>query len=94
LKTLGEAAAAANVPLASLPSTLLQRQNIAIPIDSTLSNPTVIAESSARRVLRHDGRVADTSMRQESLEPLDHARLLATKWLSANKLKELAKTQG
>ena len=94
LKTLGEAAAAANVPLTSLPSTLLQRQHLGVPMDSTLSNPTAIAASSAPRVLQHDRRLADTSMRQESLEPSDHARILATKWLSATKLAELSKTQG
>lgn len=94
LKTLGEAAAAANAPLTSLPSTLLQRQHVVVPIDSTLSHPTAIAESSAPQVLQHDRRLADTSMRHESLEPSDHARILATKWLSATKLAEMAKTQG
>ncbi|KAI0304180.1 hypothetical protein BC826DRAFT_902857 [Russula brevipes] len=33
-------------------------------------------------------------MQRESLEHLEHAGLLATKWLSANKLAELARTQG
>ena len=46
LKTLGEAAAAANVPLTltSLPSTLLQRPHAATPIDPTLSNSAAVAE--------------------------------------------------
>ena len=94
LKTLGEAAAAANVPLTSLPSTLLQRPYLATPIDSTLSNSTAIAESSAPRVLQHQRRLVDTNIRQVSLERSDHAVLLATKWLSATRLAELAKTQG
>jgi hypothetical protein len=94
LKTLGEAAAAANVPLTSLPSTLLQRLHPTPVIDSTLSNSTAIAESSAPRVLEHRRRLEDISKRRESLELSDHAKILATKWLSANKLAELAKTQG
>jgi hypothetical protein len=94
LKTLGEAAAAANVPLTSLPSALLQRPHPAPPIDSTLSNSSAIVESSAPRALRHHRRLEDTNTRRESLELSDHAKILATKWLSANKLSELAKTQG
>ena len=94
LKTLGEAAAAANVPLnlTSLPSTLLQRPHTATPIDPTLSNSTAIAESPAPRVPQHHRRLVDT--RRESLDHSDHAVLLATKWLNAQKLAELAKTQG
>lgn len=92
LKTLGEAAAAANVPLTSLPSALLQRPHPATPIDSTLSNSTAIAESSGPRVLQHHRRFVDTN--SLSLDHSGHAGLLATKWLSANKLAELAKTQG
>jgi len=94
LKTLGEAAAAANIPLnlTSLPSTLLQRPHAATPIDPTLSNSTAIAQSSAPRVPQHHRRLVDT--RQESLDHSDHAILLATKWLNAQKLAELAKTQG
>jgi hypothetical protein len=94
LKTLGEAAAAANVPLTSLPSTLLQRPHPATPIGSTLSNSTAIAESSAPRVLQHRRRLIDTNTGQVSSEHSGHAGLLATKWLSANKLAEMAKTQG
>ncbi|KAF8505698.1 hypothetical protein F5888DRAFT_1651153 [Russula emetica] len=94
LKTLGEAAAAANVPLnlTSLPSTLLQRPHAATPIDPTLSNSTTVAESPAPRVPQHHRRLVDT--RQESLEHSGHAVLLATKWLNAQKLAELAKTEG
>jgi hypothetical protein len=94
LKTLGEAAAAANVPLnlTSLPSTLLQRPHAATSIDPTLSNSTAVPESSASRVPQHHRRLVDT--RQESSEYSDHAVLLATKWLNAQKLAELAKTQG
>ena len=94
LKTLGEAAATANVPLnlTSLPSTILQRPHAATPIDPTLSNSSAVAESSAPRVPQHHRRIVDT--RQESLEHSDHAVLLATKWLNAQKLAELAKTEG
>ncbi|KAI0284296.1 hypothetical protein BGY98DRAFT_948850 [Russula aff. rugulosa BPL654] len=94
LKTLGEAAAAANVPLniTSLPSTLLQRPHAATPIDPTLSNSTAVAERSAPQVPQHHRRLVDTP--QELLEQSDHAILLATKWLNPQKLAELAKTQG
>ena len=94
LKTLGEAAAAANVPLnlASLPSTLLQRPHAATPIDPTLTNSTAVVESSAPHVPQHHRRLVDT--RRESLEHSDHAVLLATKWLNAQKLAELAKIEG
>jgi hypothetical protein len=93
LKTLGDAAAAANISLTSLSSTLLQRPQPTTPVDSTPSNP-VIAESPAQRVLQHHRRLVDIDTRQEPLEHSDHAELLATKWLSANKLAELARTQG
>ena len=94
LKTLGEAAAAANVPLnlTSLPSTLLHRPHAATPIDPTLSNSTAVAESSALRVPQHHRRLVDTP--RESLDHSDHAVLLANKWLNPQKLAELAKTQG
>ena len=94
LKTLGEAAAAANVPLnmTSLPSTLLQRPHVATSIDPTLSNSTAVARSSALRAPQHHRRIIDTG--QESLEQSDHAVLLATKWLNPQKLAELATTQG
>jgi hypothetical protein len=94
LKTLGDAAAAANVPLnlTSLPSTLLQRPHAATPIDPTLSNSTAVAERSAPQVPQHHRRLVDTP--QELLEQSDHAILLATKWLNPQKLAELAKTQG
>jgi hypothetical protein len=95
LKTLGEAAAAANVPLniTSVPSTLLQRPHTATSIDPTLSNSTAaVPESSAPRVPQHHRRLVDT--RRESLDHSDHAILLATKWLNPQKLGELAKTQG
>ncbi|KAI0307235.1 hypothetical protein B0F90DRAFT_1686511 [Multifurca ochricompacta] len=94
LKTLGEAAAAANIPLASLSSTLLQRPQPVTPIDPAPSNPTVISESTTQRVSQHHRRFVDMTTHHESLEHSDHAELLATKWLSANKLAELARTQG
>jgi hypothetical protein len=93
LKTLGEAAAAANVPLTSLSSTLLQRAQTATPIDSRPSNP-VIAEIPAQRVLQHHRRLGDINTHQEPLDHSDHAELLATKWLGAKRLAQLAKTQG
>ena len=94
LKTLGEAAAAANVPLnlTSLPSTLLQRPHAATAIDPALSNSTAVAESPAPRVPQHHRRFIDTP--RESLDHSDHAVLLATKWLNPQKLAELAKTEG
>ncbi|KAH9999800.1 hypothetical protein BJV77DRAFT_939505 [Russula vinacea] len=91
LKTLGEAAAAANVPLTSLPSTLLQRPHPA---------PQLIPRY---RILLPLPKVQDpgfyniTGDRRHKLAvvgPLRSCRTLATKWLSANKLAELAKTQG
>jgi len=97
LKTLGEAAAAANVPLTSLPSALLQRPQLATPNDSTTPNSTSIAECQVTvppPVPQHDRHLVDLNARHELLEHSDNAELLATKWLSANKLAELAKTQG
>jgi hypothetical protein len=93
LKTLGEAAAAANIPLTSLPSTLLQRPQPTTSIDATPSN-TDIVESTAQRVLQHHRRLVDVNTHQESLEHSDHAELLATKWLGASKLAEMARSQG
>lgn len=93
LKTLGEAAAAANVPLTSLPSTLLQRPQPGTPIDPTPSKSTPVADSPVPRVPQHHRRLGDLRHR-ELLEHSDHTELLATKWLSANKLAELARTQG
>lgn len=94
LKTLGEAAAAANVPLTSLPSTLIRRPHPETPNDSTPSNSAGIAECQALPVPPHDRHLVELNTHRESLEHSDHAELLATKWLSAQKLKELAKTQG
>jgi hypothetical protein len=94
LKTLGEAAAAANVPLTSLPSTLLRRPHPETPNDSAPSNSAGIAECQALPVPPHDRHLVDLNTHRESLEHSDHAELLATKWLSAQKLAELAKTQG
>jgi hypothetical protein len=90
LKTLGEAAAAANIPLTSLPSTLLQRPQPTTSIDAT---PDIV-ESTAQRVLQHRRHLVDVNTHQEPLEHSDHAELLATKWLGASKLKELARSQG
>lgn len=94
LKTLGEAAAAANVPLATLPSTLLQRQQPATPIDSTPPDSTPMNEGPAPQAPQHHRTLVDVNTQRGSLEHSDHAGLLATKWLSANKLAELARTQG
>jgi hypothetical protein len=93
LKTLGEAAAAANMPLTSLSSIITQRP-LPTPTSSTPSNPVVITGRPTRRVSQHRRRSANVSSQQEPLAHSDHADLLATKWLSANKLAELARTQG
>ena len=94
LKTLGEAAAAANVPLTSLPSTLLRRPQPTTPDDSTPSSSICMAECHVPPVPQHDRHLVDLNTHRESVEHSDHAELLATKWLSAQKLAELAKTQG
>ncbi len=88
LKTLGEAAAAANLPLTSLSSTITQRPLSAPPTSSTPSNPVV----PTRRVPQHHRRHVHVS--SQPLAHSDHADVLATKWLSASKLAELARTQG
>ncbi|KAH9179777.1 hypothetical protein EDB89DRAFT_1923153 [Lactarius sanguifluus] len=93
LKTLGEAAAAANIPVTSLSSIITQRP-LPTPTRTTPPNPVVITERPMRRVSQHNRRNANGSSQQEPLAHSDHADLLATKWLSANKLSELAKTQG
>ena len=94
LKTLGEAAAAANVPLTSLPSTLLRRQQPATPNDSAPSSSVGIPECHVPPVSQHDRHLVDLNTHRELAEHSDHAELLATKWLSAQKLAELAKSQG
>jgi hypothetical protein len=94
LKTLGEAAAAANVPLTSLPSTLLRRPQPATPNDSVPSSSVGIAECHVPPVPQHDRHLVDLNTHRELVEHSDHAELLATKWLSAQKLAELAKSQG
>jgi len=94
LKTLGEAAAAANVPLTSLPSTLLRRPQPATPNDSAPSSSVGIAECHVPPVPQHDRHLVDLNTHRELVEHSDHAELLATKWLSAQKLAELAKSQG
>lgn len=93
LKTLGEAAAVANVPLTSLSSIITQRPLPTAPAISTPSDLVVTAERPTR-VSQHHRRHANVSSHQEPLAHSDHADLLATKWLSANKLAELARTQG
>ncbi|KAI9466939.1 hypothetical protein BJY52DRAFT_1235377 [Lactarius psammicola] len=93
LKTLGEAAAAANMPLTSLSSVIAQRP-LSTTTSSIPSNPVVTTERPTRRVSQHNRRHANVNSRQEPLAHSDHADLLATKWLSANKLAELARTQG
>jgi hypothetical protein len=93
LKTLGEAAAAANVPT-SLPSTLLRRPQPETSNDSTPSISVSIAECHVPPVPQHDRHLVDLNTHRESVEHSDHAELLATKWLSAQKLAELAKIQG
>lgn len=94
LKTLGEAAAAANIPLTSLSSIIPQRPPATSPSSSTPSDLVVASERPTRRVSQHHRRRANVSPRQEPLAHSDHADLLSTKWLSANKLAELARTQG
>ena len=94
LKTLGEAAAAANMPLTSLSSIIAQRPLPTSPASTTPSDLVINAERPTRRVPQHHRRRANVSSHQEPLAHSDHADLLATKWLSANKLGELAKTQG
>lgn len=93
LKTLGDAAAAANIPLTSL-STITQRPLPTSPTGSAPSNRVVTTERPTRRVSQHHRRNANASPQQEPVAHSDHAELLATKWLSANKLAELARTQG
>lgn len=93
LKTLGEAAAAANIPLTSLSSIITQRPPPTL-ISSAPSNPVVTTGRPTRRVSQHNSPRANVSSQQEPLAHSDHANLLATKWLSASKLAELARTQG
>ncbi|KAH9062775.1 hypothetical protein EDB87DRAFT_1605825 [Lactarius vividus] len=91
LKTLGEAAAAANIPVTSLSSIITQRP---LPIPTTSSNPVATTERPTRLASQHNRHSANESSQQGPLAHSDHADLLATKWLSANKLAELARTQG
>ena len=68
LKTLREAAAAANVPLTSLPSTLLRRSQPATSNDSTPSSSVGIAECHVPSVPQHDRHLADLNTHRESVE--------------------------
>jgi hypothetical protein len=84
LKTLTDAAAAANVPLGP-PATYVPTVHPAalgqIPADSD----TILAQSSRQVV---------DQQRLESGPNPDHAHLLASKWMNANKLAELVRIEG
>ncbi|KAJ6628789.1 hypothetical protein B0H10DRAFT_1989359 [Mycena sp. CBHHK59/15] len=91
LKTLSDAADAANVPLnlngISPSSTHLGQ----IPATPSITSEAIPNHPKHRRTL--DMTLASSS-RAEQQTGTDHARVLATKWLTPPKLAELVKTEG
>lgn len=96
LKTLGEAAAAANVPLSGQPLTA----GPSLPVPTRLGQVPVAAsdilEHSTRQpTATHHRRTLDMNL--PSTDPHtnpDHAHILANKWLNASKLADLVRTEG
>lgn len=86
LKTLGEAAAAANIPFGAPPDVSAEPTPLCqIPVSSKhiLEAPENQASGSGT-----------SAPAEEQYTSSEHAHLLANKWLNANKLNELVKTQG
>ncbi|KAI0065900.1 hypothetical protein BV25DRAFT_1821604, partial [Artomyces pyxidatus] len=92
LKTLGDAATAANIPLTSMPS-VIPPQSHRTPTHT----PAHHASSSNPARPRPQHRKITNILHLPPADQCDnseHSQMLATKWLSATKLAELAKTQG
>ena len=102
LKTLGDAAAAANVPM-TIPSAFVApapgHHNMHAPpppqsIGHSPSTSGVILSTAPKTTKTSHKRVLDMSLPGPDHGDPDHAHLLANKWMNATKLAELVKTQG
>ncbi|TFY83059.1 hypothetical protein EWM64_g953 [Hericium alpestre] len=100
LKTIGEAAAAANIPYSGLPSMVpppppsapnahhAGQPSNGHPASASLPRKQPRLPPPARRITNIHLPAPDAS------ENSEHAHMLATRWMSAGKLAELAKTEG
>jgi hypothetical protein len=99
LKTLGEAAAAANVPLdqpSFIPPAALHQAQAPTPLGQvpTASNTILGIPQKQTNAPEHRGVIDMNLPPPEHHTSADHAHLLANKWLNANKLAELVRTEG
>ena len=99
LKTLSEAAAAANVPLGFLDSLVSQppRDASSVPVDQTPSSSNRILGIPPKQLAKpvHRSRITNINLPPvDATDNPEHAHMLATKWLSANRLAEMVKTEG
>lgn len=102
LKTLGDAAAAANLPTFGMqqtfsppPGPMPPPPTLPVHHNSAGHSSTSTTPNSRESNTRGHRRTLDMSARppDQNTNP-DHAYLLANKWLNANKLAELVKAQG
>ncbi|ETW83814.1 hypothetical protein HETIRDRAFT_46989 [Heterobasidion irregulare TC 32-1] len=99
LKTLSEAAAAANVPLGFLDSLVSQppRDASSVPVDQNPSSSNRILGIPPKQLAKpvHRSRITNINLPPvDATDNPEHAHMLATKWLSANRLAEMVKTEG
>jgi hypothetical protein len=102
LKTLGDAAAAANVPM-TIPSAFVApapgHHNMHAPpppqsMGHSPSTSGVVLSTAPKTTKTSHKRVLDMSLPGPDHGDPDHAHILANKWMNATKLAELVKTQG
>jgi hypothetical protein len=102
LKTLGDAAAAANVPLGVLPGFIpplpghsnIHPQPPPQPMGQPPSTSGAILNTAPKSTKTTHKRVLDMSLPGPDHGNPDHAHMLANKWMNATKLAEMVKTQG
>lgn len=102
LKTLGDAAAAANVPMsipAGFPPPPPGHPNMHLPpppqpMGQSPSTSGAILSTAAKSTKTSHKRVLDMSLPGPDHGDPDHAHMLANKWMNATKLADLVKTQG
>ncbi|KAG2154946.1 uncharacterized protein EDB93DRAFT_125166 [Suillus bovinus] len=102
LKTLGDAAAAANVPLGVPPGFIpplpghsnMHLQPPPQPMGQPPSTSGAILNTAPKSIKTSHKRVLDMSLPGPEHGNPDHAHMLANKWMNATKLAEMVKTQG
>lgn len=102
LKTLGDAAAAANVPLGVPPGFIppppghpnMHQQPPPQPMGQPPSTSGAILNTAPKSAKTTHKRVLDMSLPGPDHGNPDHAHMLANKWMNATKLAEMVKTQG